>query len=34
MMGVMVGSLGFVLSDELRVGVCPQDCFFKNYKNK
>jgi hypothetical protein len=33
MMGVMVGNLGYVLSDELRVGVCQSDCFINNFKN-
>jgi len=34
MMGVMVGNLGYVLSDELKVGVCDRDCFFTGYRNK
>jgi hypothetical protein len=34
MMGTMVGTLGFVLSDELKVGVCEKDCFLKGYRNQ
>jgi hypothetical protein len=27
------GNLGHVLSRNLTVGVCPEQCFFGNYKN-
>jgi hypothetical protein len=28
-----IGNLNHVLSQNLKVGVCAQDCFFGNYRN-
>ncbi|MFN8369000.1 MAG: hypothetical protein U0T83_00070 [Bacteriovoracaceae bacterium] len=33
MMADSIGNLAFVLSSELTVGVCKDNCFFDGYKN-
>ena len=34
MVGDQAGSLGYVLSEELAVGVCKRHCFFDGYANQ
>ena len=34
MVGTSMGSLGYALTQQLTIGVCPNQCFFNGYTNQ
>lgn len=34
MVGSSMGSLGYALTQQLKVGVCPNNCFYNAYRNQ